>query len=147
MSLSMLKTLYAQKTWSNAELYDCIATVDAAQHAVPLHTALRTLNHIYVVDRIFRAHLLGEPHGYAQTNTVETPPLGELHRQPAQPRKGLKTGFCGPSPGSSSRRCAPRCAPQFVHGRDREAHDKFGTRIRRDGNRAHATPTFASACM
>ena len=79
MSLSMLKTLYAQKTWANAELYDCLATVDAAQHAEPLHTALRTLNHIYVVDRIFRAHLLNEPHGYAQTNTVETPRLGELH--------------------------------------------------------------------
>ena len=79
MSLAILKTLYAQKTWANAELYDCLATVDATQHAEPLNTAIRTLNHIYVVDRIFRAHLLDQPHGYAQTNTVETPALGELH--------------------------------------------------------------------
>lgn len=79
MSLAILKTLYAQKTWANAELYDRVTTVDAVQHAEPLHTAIRTLNHIYVVDRIFRAHLLGEAHGYAQTNTEETPTLGELH--------------------------------------------------------------------
>jgi len=79
MSLAILKTLFVQKTWSNAELYDCMATLDPAQHAEPLHTAIRTLNHIYVVDRIFRAHLAGEPHGYTQSNTVETPTLGELH--------------------------------------------------------------------
>jgi uncharacterized damage-inducible protein DinB len=36
------------------------------------------LNHIYVVDRIFRAHLLDEPHGYLATNTDATPDLGEL---------------------------------------------------------------------
>ena len=79
MSRAILRALFAQKTWANAELYDCMATVDPAQHAEPLHTAIRTLNHIYVVDRIFRAHLLGEPHGYTPTNTVETPALGELH--------------------------------------------------------------------
>jgi uncharacterized damage-inducible protein DinB len=43
-----------------------------------VHTAIRTLNHIYVVDRIFRAHLLGEQHGYSATNTESTPELGEL---------------------------------------------------------------------
>ena len=79
MSLAMLKTLFAQKTWANAELYDCMATVNPVQHAEPLHTATRTLNHIYVVDSIFRAHLLGELHGYTQTNTADTPELGELH--------------------------------------------------------------------
>jgi len=79
MSLAMLKTLFAQKTWAHAELYDCMVTVDPVQHAEPLHTAIRMLNHIHVVDRIFRAHLLGEPHGYTQSNTVETPVLGELH--------------------------------------------------------------------
>ena len=79
MSLTMLKTLFAQKTWANAELYDCMATVDPAMHAEPLHTAIRTLNHIYVVDRIFGAHLVGEAHSYTQSNTVETPTLAELH--------------------------------------------------------------------
>jgi uncharacterized damage-inducible protein DinB len=51
----------------------------STEHAATLHTAIRTLNHIYVVDRIFRAHLAGEKHPYTATNTPETPEFGELH--------------------------------------------------------------------
>ena len=36
------------------------------------------LNHIHVVDRIFAAHLRGEPHGFEATNTPETPTLEAL---------------------------------------------------------------------
>jgi uncharacterized damage-inducible protein DinB len=78
MSTKPLHSLFAQKSWSNNELYNALATVTAEPHAEAVHAAIRTLNHIYVVDRIFRAHLLGEPHGYAATNTDETPALDEL---------------------------------------------------------------------
>lgn len=81
MSLSILKSLFEQKAWANAELFEVLATVSAASD---LHTAIRTMNHIYVVDRIFRAHLLGEPHGYAATNTQATPSLQELRSAVAQ---------------------------------------------------------------
>jgi hypothetical protein len=77
--MSILPTLFAQKTWANNELFNQLATVTAPEHASQLHAAIRTLNHIYVVDRIFRAHLLGQPHGYTATNTDATPTLGELH--------------------------------------------------------------------
>ncbi len=79
MSKKMLSSLFAHKAWANRELFDVLASVSAAEQAEPLHKAVRTLNHIYVVDRIFRAHLLGEQHGYAATNTTETPTLGDLH--------------------------------------------------------------------
>ena len=79
MSQKILSSLYAQKSWANRELFDVLASPDCAQHAAPLHTAIRTLNHIYVVDRIFRAHLLGELHPFTDTNTVETPELSALH--------------------------------------------------------------------
>ncbi len=75
----MLQSLFAQKSWANSELFSLLATLDATQQAAALHTATRTLNHIFVVDRIFRAHLLGEAHGYDATNTEATPPLDELH--------------------------------------------------------------------
>jgi len=75
MSLSILKTLFDYKAWANIELFDVLATVTSE---ADLHTAIRTLNHIYVVDRIFRAHLLGEAHGYEATNTKATPALSEL---------------------------------------------------------------------
>ena len=79
MPQKILSSLFAQKSWANRELFDAVADVTQAEHASSRHTAIRTLNHIYVVDKIFRAHLLGEQHGYSATNTPETPELGELH--------------------------------------------------------------------
>ena len=79
MSQKILSSLFAQKSWANRELFDAVADVSVAKHESARHTAIRTLNHIYVVDRIFRAHLLGEKHAYTATNTPETPELGELH--------------------------------------------------------------------
>jgi uncharacterized damage-inducible protein DinB len=79
MSQKILASLFAQKSWANRELFDVVASITPTEHAASLHTAIRTLNHIYVVDRIFRAHLLGEKHPYTATNTPETPELGELH--------------------------------------------------------------------
>jgi len=79
MSQKILASLFAQKSWANRELFDVLASVTSPEHAASLHTAIRTLNHIYVVDRIFRAHLAGEKHPYTATNTPETPELGELH--------------------------------------------------------------------
>jgi uncharacterized damage-inducible protein DinB len=79
MSQKILASLFAQKSWANRELFDVVAAITATEHAAALHTAIRTLNHIYVVDQIFRAHLAGETHPYTATNTPETPELGELH--------------------------------------------------------------------
>ena len=79
MTTKILSTLFAQKSWANRELFEVLTPIaDAPEHAEPVHTAIRLLNHIYVVDRIFRAHLIGEPHEYTATNTTQTPPLDEL---------------------------------------------------------------------
>lgn len=78
MSQKILSSLFAQKSWANRELFNAVADVSLAEHETSRHTAIRTLNHIYVVDRIFRAHLLGEKHSYTATNTPDTPELGEL---------------------------------------------------------------------
>jgi uncharacterized damage-inducible protein DinB len=75
MSRSLLKTLFDYKAWANVELFDVFSTVTSE---TDLHAAIRTMNHIYVVDRIFRAHLLGEAHGYETTNTKATPTLASL---------------------------------------------------------------------
>ena len=50
MSKHSLQSLLAQKSWANNELFNVLATVAAEPHAVPVHAAIRTLNHIYVVD-------------------------------------------------------------------------------------------------
>lgn len=81
MSTSVLQSLFDYKAWANTELFDVLETVSSEAE---LHTAIRTLNHIYVVDRIFQAHLLGEPHGYEATNTKATPTLAELRSDVAR---------------------------------------------------------------
>ena len=78
MSQKILSSLFAQKSWANRELFGVVASIEPEENAACMHTALRTLNHIYIVDRIFCAHLLGEKHLYTATNTPQTPELGEL---------------------------------------------------------------------
>ncbi len=81
MSLTVLKSLFEYKAWANAELFDVLSSVTSEPD---LHTAIRTLNHIYVVDRIFRAHLLGQQHGYEASNTKDTPTLESLRAAVAE---------------------------------------------------------------
>lgn len=75
---TLLTSLFKFKAWANEELFALVRTVDPTQHANERHACIRLLNHIYVVDRIFVAHLSGTTHGYTATNTVETPTLDAL---------------------------------------------------------------------
>ena len=77
MPHATLISLFGHKAWADAELFDVLATLPDAQ-AGALHTALRTLNHIHVVDRLFRARLSGEPAPFDATNTEATPTLAQL---------------------------------------------------------------------
>lgn len=72
-SPSTLRSLFGYKAWANEELFAALATVDVKKHPAEAHTVIRILNHVYVVDCIFKAHLTGSAHGYAATNTKETP--------------------------------------------------------------------------
>ena len=75
---ALLNSLYRHKAWANEELFAQVRAIDPAAQAEARHAAIRLLNHIHVVDRIFAAHLSGAAHGYDATNTKETPTLDEL---------------------------------------------------------------------
>lgn len=75
---NLLHSLFKYKAWANEELFVELAKLDPVAHQAERHTAIRLLNHIYVVDRIFAAHLAGETHAYAGTNTPETPAFDVL---------------------------------------------------------------------
>lgn len=81
---SLLHSLFKYKAWANEELFAELAKVDPVAHQAERHTAIRLLNHIYVVDRIFAAHLSGEAHTYAGTNTPETPTFEDLRAAVAE---------------------------------------------------------------
>jgi uncharacterized damage-inducible protein DinB len=75
---STLHSLFAYKAWANEELFAALAQVDVSSHPAEIHNAIRILNHVYVVDCIFKGHLEGVPHGHTATNTNETPALHAL---------------------------------------------------------------------
>jgi uncharacterized damage-inducible protein DinB len=77
-SSSALHALFQYQAWANAALFEKMEGFHAELHREELHTALRLVNHSYVVGEIFAAHLTGEKHGYLADNTAETPSLTEL---------------------------------------------------------------------
>jgi len=73
---TLLISLYEQKAAIDREFFAALA--GAPLSAENRHIAIRTLNHIHTVDRIFAAHLRGEPHGFKASNTEATPTLEAL---------------------------------------------------------------------
>ena len=77
--MTPIASLFAYKTWANAELFELLDKAAVRMLPETLRAAIRTLNHIHVVDTIFRAHLAGERHAFGATNTPESPTFEALH--------------------------------------------------------------------
>ena len=71
--------------WANDVFFKAVADLPAEEVTKPRPTLFRnivhTLNHNYVIDSIFRAHLEGRDHGYTARNTAEPPSLQELREK------------------------------------------------------------------
>lgn len=78
------RRLTRYNAWANREIFDAVAALPADEATRPrpslFKNMVHTLNHNYVIDRIWQAHLEGREHGYAARNTPDHPPLGELWR-------------------------------------------------------------------
>ena len=75
---TLLHSLFKYKAWSNDQLFIELAKVDSLAQQEARHNAMRILNHIYVVDQIFAAHLSGAVQSFTATNTTGTPTLEAL---------------------------------------------------------------------
>ena len=71
--------------WANRLIFDAVAALPAGEatreRASLFKNIVHTLNHNYVIDRIWQAHLEGRAHGYTARNTPDHPPLAELWTQ------------------------------------------------------------------
>ena len=78
------RMLARYNAWANRLIFDAVAALPAGEATKPRQTLFKnmvhTLNHNYVIDRIFQAHLEGRPHDYGARNTPDHPPLAELWR-------------------------------------------------------------------
>ena len=77
-----LKMLMNYKIWADEITYDSVLKLPEAEitkiRESNFKTIIHTLNHIYVVEDIFKAHLTGSKHSYTTRNTDETPPIQKL---------------------------------------------------------------------
>ena len=68
--------------WANELMFAAVAKLPPGEATKPRTTLFKnivhTLNHNYVIDSIFQAHLEARPHGYTARNTTVTPTLEEL---------------------------------------------------------------------
>lgn len=76
------RMLMRYSAWANSRLFEALAKlpdgVALANRPNGVGSMLSTLNHSHVVDLIWRAHLLGEPHGFTTRNTDVLPSLDQL---------------------------------------------------------------------
>lgn len=76
--MKALRELAGKKKWVDSQVIETIPKINETLFPSEYNIAVRTLNHIYVVDQIFKAHLSGVPHIFDSTNTVETPSIRKL---------------------------------------------------------------------
>jgi uncharacterized damage-inducible protein DinB len=78
------RTLTRYNAWANRLIFDAVAALPPGEAEKPRQSLFKNmvhmLNHNYVIDRIFQAHLEGRTHGYTARNTPDHPPLAELWR-------------------------------------------------------------------
>jgi uncharacterized damage-inducible protein DinB len=75
---TLITTMFQYKAWANDEILTTMKLFEHEAQAAERHTAIRILNHTYVVDRICAANLQRLKHEYAATNTTDTPTLEQL---------------------------------------------------------------------
>lgn len=76
------RMLTRYNAWADKLILDAAAKLPEGEAYKPRKSVFKnivhTLNHNYVIDLIFRAHLEGRDHGFTARNTPEAPPLDEL---------------------------------------------------------------------
>jgi uncharacterized damage-inducible protein DinB len=77
-----VRMLARYKAWANGITFRALMALPEGEALRPRPTRfgnmVHTLNHVHVVDDIFRAHLEGRAHGYTARNTQHTPTLLRL---------------------------------------------------------------------
>jgi len=76
----MLRQAFRYKAWADLRTLDAIGRLDGAR-AESLRFATQQLNHMIIVEDLFRSRLEGTPAPHASTNTAQLPALDELRER------------------------------------------------------------------
>ena len=66
------------KAWADRRTLDAVAAIDRQQFPSATAFARQQLNHVVLVEELFRARLQAAPEPHRSTNTPEVPELAEL---------------------------------------------------------------------
>jgi uncharacterized damage-inducible protein DinB len=82
MNTQTARMLAEYKAWADKVMFEGVATLPPGEaekeRQTLFKTIIRTLNHIYVVDLIWQAHLEGREHGFRARNIAVHPQLATL---------------------------------------------------------------------
>lgn len=82
-----VRLLTRYNAWANIRIFDALAALPPGQAVAPRITGfgnmVNTLNHAYVVDLIWQAHLQGRSHGFTSRITETQPALVALQEAQA----------------------------------------------------------------
>ncbi len=78
------RTLSRYNAWADRLIFDAIAALPDGEadreRKTLFKTMVRTLNHNYLIDVMWQAHLEGRPHGFERRDVVLHPELPDLRR-------------------------------------------------------------------
>jgi len=84
ITTSTARMLARYNAWANKLIFDAVAALPPGEAIKERQSLFKnmvhTLNHNYVIDLIWQAHLEGRDHGFEARNTKTHPPLDELWR-------------------------------------------------------------------
>jgi uncharacterized damage-inducible protein DinB len=80
--MATISMLTKYKAWANDITFSAVNSLPSGEATKKRQTRfgnmVHTLNHVYVIDDIFKSHLLGKNHGYTARNTENHPSLADL---------------------------------------------------------------------
>lgn len=79
MSNKLLTSLFEYKAWANRGLYDALLAAPVAEeHAMEMVGITFTLDHMSVIDQLFKARIAGEPEPFPGVISPLLPSLAQL---------------------------------------------------------------------
>ncbi|MEI9887977.1 MAG: DinB family protein [Rhizomicrobium sp.] len=84
MSNKLLVSLFEYKAWANRGLYDALLAAPPGEHAMEMAIVTITLDHVSVVDQLFKARLAGGPEPFAGVISPQLPALAALRETVAK---------------------------------------------------------------
>jgi uncharacterized damage-inducible protein DinB len=112
------RALAEYKAWADKRTFDAVSALPGGElrreRQTLFKTIIATMNHSYVVDLIWQAHLEGRPHGFSARNPVLHEELASLRHAQQQYNDWL----CGWSAGQTEARLLETIRFKFISGED-----------------------------